>query len=467
MEQEKDITMQEKDVANESEHRSSSEHRRHSHHHHHHSHHSHHHHHHRHRKHKKSSKNSRNKQAFKQFLRNNRKKLIVFCAALFFCFCSVLAGTFMDNMMHRGEDHSGSNGTAAGSTEVVTEGMVSIGVSVFDQPVSLINSAVQAHLEASAEADPHEIYTQYNGDNVRLDIGAPLKLSYKISAAPSNYVVSSAVFTLSENADLSNPVRQTVPAGKDAVEFTNLKTGTAYYYRLDVTFTNGVESAVLGDLTTAYGPRMMTVDGGYNLRDVGGWLVSGGKRIKQGLLYRGCEIDGAVEPQYCLTEAGKSYMLTQMNIKTDMDLRNKADTPNGADVLGANVKHTYYGSSSYTSALSAENADTMRRIFADLADPAQYPAYLHCTYGLDRTGTVCYLLGALLGMDEDNLLKEYQLSAMSQGYVATDGMTNFVQYVHALPGFTLSEKVETYLLGVGVTPAQIQSIRDIFLEDIQ
>ena len=467
MEKNKDVVTQEKDVATEQEHRSSSGHSHHSHHHHsHHSHHHHHHHkHHHHRKRKSSSKNSRNKQAFKQFLRNNRKKLIVFCAALFFCMCSVLAGTFMDNILHREEDFSGTG--TGGSTEVVTEGMVSIGVSVFDQPVSLINSAVQAHLEAPVESDVHEIHTQYNGDNVRLDTGAPLKLSYKIAAAPSNYVVSSAVFTLSENADLSNPVRQTVPAGQDAVEFTNLKTGTAYYYRLDVTFTNGVESAVLGDLTTAYGPRMMMVDGGYNLRDVGGWLVSGGKRIKQGLLYRGCEIDGAVEPKYCLTETGKSYMLTQMNIKTDMDLRNKADTPNGADVLGANVKHTYYGAPQYADALAAISNDTMRRIFADLADPAQYPAYLHCTYGLDRTGTVCYLLGALLGMDADNLLKEYQLSAMSQGYVANDEMAQFVQQVNALPGFILSEKVETYLLGVGVTPAQIQSIRDIFLEDVQ
>lgn len=29
---------------------------------------------------------------------------------------------------------------------------------------------------------------------------------------------------------------------------------------------------------------------------------------------------------------------------------------------------------------------------------------IHCTYGLDRTGTMCYLLDELLGMPEEDII---------------------------------------------------------------
>lgn len=464
IEKEKDTVMEESTVSAEQEHHAPSEHHHHhSHHHHSHSRHSHHHHSHHHKSSRKSTNNKRNKKAFKQFLHKNRKQLVVFGAALLFCFCSVLAGAFMDSMIHWEDIHN----TGTPSNQETREDMLNIGVSAFAQPVSLTNSAVQACLEVPAPSDVHTVYKQYNGSVVRLDSGLPVKLEYTVSNAPQGYSVDTAVFTVSEHKDMSSPIRQVVPRGQTLVEFINLKTGTTYYYQLTIAFTNGQESVVQGSFVTADGPRFMTVEGAYNMRDIGGWTVADGRRIKQGLLYRGSELDGAVEPRYTLTEVGKSVMLTQLNIKTDMDLRTKEETPGAMDTLGANVKHTYYGVPMYSAALNAEQGETMRRVFADLADPAQYPAYLHCTYGLDRTGTVCYLLGALLGMEQADLLKEYELSAMSQGYVAVEEMNLFVQRVNELPGFTLSEKVETYLLKAGVTPAQIQSIRDIFLEDAQ
>lgn len=468
MENEKDTELQEMTMSTEREHGDSSEHHHHHHSHHHHSHHHHSHHsrhghHHHHSKSRKTAKNSRNKKAFKQFLRNNRKKLIVFCAAVLFCFCSILAGTVMDNIIHWEERHN----DAGTPVEVIRKDMLHIGVTVFDQPVSLINPAVQAYLEAPAQVDLHNLYKQYNGSEVRLDSGLPVKLSYVVSDAPGGYLVDTAAFALSENKDMSSAVRQVVPRGQESVEFTNLKTGTTYYYRLTVTFTNGRESTVQGEFATAAGPRFMAVEGAYNMRDFGGWTVADGRRIKQGLLYRGCELDGAEEPKFTLTEVGKSFMLTQMNIKTEMDLRNKAETPGAMDMLGANVKHTYYAAPMYNAVFNADQSETMRRIFADLADPTQYPAYLHCTYGLDRTGTVCYLLGALLGVEQDDLMKDYELSVMCHGYVATEQMTAFVKQVNELPGVTLTEKVKHYMLSIGVTPAQIQSIRDIFLEEVQ
>lgn len=451
---EKDMEM---DVQKENEASSSEHHHHHSHHHSHHSYHGHHHHHHHSHSRRSKPKQERKRRAFKQFLRKNRKKIALICVALLFCVCSVVAGVLMDSLVNR-NDVSENTGIA------YTEGQLSVSVSVFDGPVEVTNTAARALL-AAPTSRVSDLYKQYRGFEVRLDRGLPVTLSYSISAAPQGYEVASAVFSVADNEQMTSPLRLAPVAGKEAVECTNLKTGTTYYYRLDLTFTNGVQSAVLGRFTTMEGPRMLTVDGGCNMRDVGGWKTADGKRVKQGLLYRGCELDGATKPQYLLTEAGKNTMLTQLQIKTELDMRSKTDTT--TDALGAGVKHTYYDAPMYTTTFVEGHNENVRRLFSDLADPACYPAYIHCAYGQDRTGTMIYLLGALLGMNETDLMTDYNLSGLYHGVVSTDEMNAFVRRVQELPGDTLAQKVEGYLKSIGVTDGEIQSIRSIFLEDAQ
>lgn len=427
--------------------------------HHHHSHHSHHSHHH--SRHRSKGKKERNRRQFRQFIHKNRKKLIFICIALLFCLCSIAAGILMDRIVQWNDANKPI------SDHVVIEGQLRVSVSVFDQPVSLTHAATQAVMSSDTIDKIHDIYKQYDGVANRLDTGLPVTLSYAISGAPQGYMVSEAVFSVSEDEQMTNAQRLAPEKGQEVVHFVNLKSGTAYHYRLDITFTNGVKTAVLGQFTTAEGPRMLTVDGGYNMRDVGGWHTTDGKRVKQGLLYRGCELDGAVESKYTLTEEGKSTMLTQLNIKTDMDLRNEAEVQNPLDALGQNVKHTYYNMPMYMAVYESSNAETIRKIFADLATPAQYPAYIHCTYGQDRTGTVCYLLGALLGVEREDLMKDYALTGLCHGYLPTSEMNAFTRRLQQMPGVTLQEKAEGFLLSVGVTPAQIQTIRDTFLEEVK
>ena len=62
---------------------------------------------------------------------------------------------------------------------------------------------------------------------------------------------------------------------------------------------------------------------------------------------------------------------------------------------------------------------------------------------------------------------DYELSGLfSTG--TTRNSTSFVAFLDALAeidGDTTQEKVTTYLLSIGITEAQIQSIKDILLED--
>lgn len=157
-------------------------------------------------------------------------------------------------------------------------------------------------------------------------------------------------------------------------------------------------------------------------------------------------------------------MLTLLGIRTDMDLRGESVASSQAYPLGTNVKHTYYGASAYDGIFTDEGKESMRAIFSDLANPDNYPVYLHCTYGLDRTGTVCYLLEGLLGVSEQDMMRDYCLSLLHHRGATTASITELSFYLNRLEGATMKQKVEGYLLSIGVTAEEIASIRSIFLE---
>jgi hypothetical protein len=78
---------------------------------------------------------------------------------------------------------------------------------------------------------------------------------------------------------------------------------------------------------------------------------------------------------------------------------------------------------------------------------------------------VCYILEALLGLSEEDLMKEYQLSALYHGYQPMDKITEFVDAFKNLEGESMSEKAEGYLLSIGVTAEEIANIRRIHLSE--
>lgn len=433
----------------------------------HHGHYSHHTHHSRHhssngKKRKKSKRRSsrdKNNGSLIRFIKRNKLHLIYAASALIVVGCLVFVATHLDYKDSEGYP-SGSDGSGINVTDDLN-----ISVPLFSEDVTIVGPAVEAYMSAESTVSAVDIYKLYSSGEARLDVGLPVTLSYKINGAPEGYVVKSVKFVVADNAQLSDPYTANVSGYVAEVDFYNLKTGTKYYYSVEIAFENGVETTVSGSFKTASGPRLMNVSGVNNMRDIGGWVTVDGRVIKQGLLYRGCEIDGAVEPGYAITPEGIETMLTVLGIKTDMDLRRPEDNEYGTDVLGPGVEHTYYSAPMYANVLKQENAEKMREIFSDLADESNYPIYMHCTYGQDRTGTVCYILEALLGLGEEELMKEYQLSALFHGYQPIDEMTNFVEKFKSLPGETMSEKAEGYLLSIGVTAEQIASIRQIHLSE--
>jgi len=420
--------------------------------------HHHHHHHHHHHSSRRKKNNKRKKGTFVQFVRRNKKYLIYAAVTVVIAVCMLLLGGYLDRQGVWGKPSpdkpqaNESNGATA---------TLQVAVPYFTEDVVIVGPAVAEYASAAADVSVKQVYDRYRTANARLDVGLAVELSYELTAVPDGVKVTAARFLVAEDAELRSPQVYTAEEHQTAVEVYHLKTGTQYYYRVDLTFSDGNVASVGGRFRTADTPRVLTVDGVYNLRDIGGWKTASGKAVKQGLLYRGCEVDGAVESKYAITSDGVNTMLSVFGIKTDMDLRSATDNVYGTDALGAGVEHIYYAAPMYSAVF--DQPEKIRQIFADLAVESHYPVYLHCTYGQDRTGTICYLLEALLGVDENSLMKDYQLSGLHHGSVSMEPMSEFIGRLKGLSGATMQEKVEGYLLSVGVTADEIAAIRQIFL----
>ncbi|MBE6622767.1 MAG: tyrosine-protein phosphatase [Ruminococcaceae bacterium] len=426
----------------------------------HHSHHSHHglhsghsHHRSRHSHHRHSQKNKDNK--FIAFIKSHKSVLVNIISCTVSVALLVIMATTIDFSKKSDEKIN---------VKDITQSTIKIETPVFSEKISLANNAILYYMNSDNNSGAVDTYRLFDGYKGALNFGLPANFTYLVAGIPNGVEVVSAELELSENSDYENPAVYKLNIEDSEIDIYNLKTGTKYYYRIKYILNNDCEVGTIGSFETEKSPRIMNIDGAVNVRDIGGWTTIDGKTVKQGLLYRGSELDGAVKADYKLTEKGLKEMLRDLGIRFDMDLRAESENQTGIDALGKGVKHIYYGIPMYADIFKPEYNEAVRDLFAELSDESNYPVYMHCTYGVDRTGTICYLLEALLGLPQDALYQDYELSAFTSGYI-NPAFNGLVEYVNTLDGATVKEKVENYLISIGVTAQEISDIREILLEN--
>ena len=258
----------------------------------------------------------------------------------------------------------------------------------------------------------------------------------------------------------------TLSATTNTYELFNLYKGTEYDWSLTVTTENGSQITKEASFkTTALGPRVLQIEDVYNTRDVGGYVTENGKKTKQGLMLRGSELPGY------LREISKKQ-LQPFGIKTDLDLRGYGEESSyrkESPILNATLKYVmtvgYMGAFSLT--------ENYKEIFSFMANESNYPMYVHCTAGADRTGTVIFLVNALLGVSEELLIQDFEFTSFSKWGIRSHkenteygpAFQEFLAKLKSYQGETLADKTESYMLSIGVTQAEIDNIRDIMMEE--
>ena len=301
------------------------------------------------------------------------------------------------------------------------------------------------------------------------------------------------------------------------VEVWNLEIAATY----DWTVREGGERAKGWFSTEDQAPRLIRIPKVPNVRDLGGRVIDG-RRVRQGLVYRSSGLNnnattvfytleeiekleaegklagmGELGAKYSaklkagkaldrkflrliksdpkepgsarLTEEWRRYMVEQLGIKTDIDLRSTRErfgmkcSPLGPDVKFVTMPTNYHGYAS----IHTVGADDTRRVLRVFLDRANYPIDFHCIGGADRTGTVATILHGILGLDDDEIWKDYQVTAWQGGVNDAKHLKWFADFVKSFDRFegaTLSERIRKYVLWLGFTEADMQTIRDIMLE---
>jgi len=289
----------------------------------------------------------------------------------------------------------------------------------------------------------------YSGDPYR-----PFKFEY-------NLLSQDAVLFVAEDADLTAPRVFDLPRSTNYILIDNLKTDTTYYYKL-VTDSKEYE----GSFRTAASTRFLSIPGLVNVRDIGGYVTQDGKTVKQGLLIRGVELDGLENAKYFVPEDQLDAVNRTFGFAYDFDLRSPTIYA-GTYSSRLGIPHNFYNSPTYGEIFNRTKRDSLQKIFTDLANPQNYPLYMHCTWGADRTGTIVFLLQGILNVSEEDMLREYYMTGyVNPNFLENDGMDTVIQGLQSYAGDTLQEKIVTFLTtDIGITQEQIDSIREIYLTE--
>ena len=107
----------------------------------------------------------------------------------------------------------------------------------------------------------------------------------------------------------------------------------------------------------------------------------------------------------------------------------------------------------------------------EIVDPDNYPILFHCSVGRDRTGTLAIVIYALLGVSEEEIIKDYELSFLSASGTQDGGDANtmvnsckmVIGYLYGFGGATLQESAESFLLYLGIGRQQVEDFQQMML----
>lgn len=293
---------------------------------------------------------------------------------------------------------------------------------------------------------------------------------------------------------INNAKRVTVTVSKDAVMFYaryksydcdptsasicifNLEPNATYYYQVTATLESGIDAILAkGQFTTENSiVRMLKIDGLQNVRDIGG-MPAGSSTVAYGKVFRGSELDGAgfsssasltaTNGTCKITDQGRDELINRIGVRAELDLR-----AGGTPGLLPSLDYQNIGFPFYENVLTGDGLTALGTAFGFIKTElsASKPVYAHCQGGNDRTGTLATCLLGLLGVNENALSKEYELSSFVYGDARLRNSSSYkygalMAGILALTGDSLADKFATLFTSAGASASDITAFRNLML----
>ncbi len=260
-----------------------------------------------------------------------------------------------------------------------------------------------------------------------------------------------------------------VEPGKNEALVHSLKANATYYWRVIGTDSQArpLSSAVSCFRTADEIPRWIRVDGVSNVRDMGGWNTKDGHRVRQGLVFRG----GEMRCHMIATAEGLRFVEQELGLRSLLDLRGKGELdvdPTHGSALTASVRWHNTPIAAYAACGSDSYKSLYANAFRIIIEPTNLPLYTHCWGGADRTGTMIFLLNGALGVPEEDLIRDYELTSLSIWGVRsreTEAFKGLLALLESLaPGQDMQAKAIAYWKSIGITDNEILRLQELFLE---
>lgn len=161
-----------------------------------------------------------------------------------------------------------------------------------------------------------------------------------------------------------------------------------------------------------------------------------------------------------------SVLRDDLGIKTDIDLRWEAVGKYEFCPLGDHVAYHLFTLEAYDGIFALGQEALFKDIFELFAECENYPIYFHCVAGADRTGTVAFLLDGLLGMNDEDLIFNYNMTAINDRRYWYDNAAKMLDILNErFPAKTLAEQAVMVLRSFGVSDATMAQIRQNLIEE--
>lgn len=205
-------------------------------------------------------------------------------------------------------------------------------------------------------------------------------------------------------------------------------------------------------------PRMLKLENVWNVRDIGGWECDGGT-VRFAKVFRGARLNNVS------SSSADATALAGFGIKLDLDIRDSGNATGSTPIPGCAYRSVPIVNA-YATMMSAEPqaaATACQVAMQSVVDGN--PVYIHCASGSDRTGCVCAMLEAVLGVSDRDIDRDYELTNFSDyedltGRKRSGGSwTGFMDAIAAYGAGSTKMNVVTFLRQYGVTVALIDAFR--------